>query len=76
MEPPDVGFQVGVFRKGFVALVALGLLLCAPKVLVLPQCAASEVAAHRREQGDCRVEGGSASTQVEISRVGSSERRI
>ena len=76
VKPSDVGFQVGVFCKGFVTLVTLGLLLCAPKVLVLPQGAASEVAAHRWEQGDRGVEGGSASTQVDVSRVSSSERRI
>ena len=52
VKPSDVSFEVGVFGKRFLTLVAFGFLLCASKVLVLPQCAATEVPAHGWQQRD------------------------
>ena len=46
VKSSDVGFEIGILGKRFVALVALCFLICAAEVLILSQSAASEMPAH------------------------------
>ena len=72
VKSSDVGFEIGILGKRFVALVALCFLICAAEVLILSQSSASEMPAHCWQHRNRQVQGWSTSVCASTSRVTSS----